>query len=300
MRCLVACWAAVLPTSAFAQAPSYITQWGSYGTGDGQFHDPWYIASNVDESAYVSDFNFRAQRFSANGEYLTQWSGFGALATDAAGHVFHSQFGNVRMVKLAPDGTILTQWNFQSLPNGLFLTPRAVAVSPGGDVFVVVQSSVTSTLPPQIIRYTGEGVPITSWSLPDGSPDGLATDSEGNLYGTFIDRIRKFSATGTLLAEWVHPGSTFWGIAIDAQDKLYASDPACDCMLRFTTNGAFLAQWGSPGAGNGQFHDPRGVSVDPDGNVYVVDSVNQRVQKFGFAPTPTAKSTWAQLKARFR
>src|SRR5207302_11357512 len=37
---------------------------------------------------------------------------------------------------------------------------------------------------------------------------------------------------------------------------------------------------GAPGGGPGQLLDPHGVAVDADGNVYVADSGNARVQKF--------------------
>src|SRR5207245_6856690 len=37
---------------------------------------------------------------------------------------------------------------------------------------------------------------------------------------------------------------------------------------------------GSPGSGNGQLDDPRGVVVDTKGNLYVVDSGNNRIQEF--------------------
>jgi uncharacterized protein (TIGR03663 family) len=38
--------------------------------------------------------------------------------------------------------------------------------------------------------------------------------------------------------------------------------------------------WGEIGTGPGQFNHPRGITVGPDGNVYVVDSDNHRVQVF--------------------
>ena len=42
----------------------------------------------------------------------------------------------------------------------------------------------------------------------------------------------------------------------------------------------FVLEWGSLGAGEGQFSGPHGIEVDAEGNVYVADTGNNRVQKF--------------------
>jgi hypothetical protein len=42
----------------------------------------------------------------------------------------------------------------------------------------------------------------------------------------------------------------------------------------------FFYRWGTQGSSNGQFDSPEGITVDPAGNVYVVDRYNNRIQKF--------------------
>jgi len=42
----------------------------------------------------------------------------------------------------------------------------------------------------------------------------------------------------------------------------------------------FVLKWGSPGDDPGEFNNPRHVDIGPNGDVYVVDQSNDRVQKF--------------------
>ena len=41
-----------------------------------------------------------------------------------------------------------------------------------------------------------------------------------------------------------------------------------------------VATWGSLGADDGRFNNPTGIAVDGEGNVYVADTGNDRIQKF--------------------
>src|SRR5688572_21270176 len=87
--------AAYLPATIGAQPPTYLTQWGSYGSGPGQFHLPLAVAVDPAGDVYVVDHNnHRIQKFTGTGTYLTQWGSFGSdkgqflyprgVATDAA------------------------------------------------------------------------------------------------------------------------------------------------------------------------------------------------------------------------
>jgi DNA-binding beta-propeller fold protein YncE len=78
--------------------------------------------------------------------------------------------------------------------------------------------------------------------------------------------------------------------AIDAGGTLWVPDSSHDQFLLFAPDGTFLEAWGTPGTGEGQFHlgDPRdmgigsgAVAFDAAGNIYVVDTGNHRIQKFG-------------------
>ena len=45
-------------------------------------------------------------------------------------------------------------------------------------------------------------------------------------------------------------------------------------------DGEFIGSWGEEGDGDGQIKGPAGIAFDADQNMYVVDSLNHRVQKF--------------------
>src|SRR5439155_829360 len=49
--------------------------------------------------------------------------------------------------------------------------------------------------------------------------------------------------------------------------------------------GTFLTAWGLPGSGDGEFNNPYGIAVDASGDVFVADTLNNRIQKFTGAGT---------------
>ncbi len=55
----------------------------------------------------------------------------------------------------------------------------------------------------------------------------------------------------------------------------------------------YAGQWGTHGAGNGQFNYALGIAVAPNGNVYVADAYNNRIQYF--SPTGSFLGKWGTV-----
>jgi DNA-binding beta-propeller fold protein YncE len=313
---------AIVPAVAGAQAPAYQLQWGSFGTGDGQFNGPAGMAVDAVGNVYVADYgNHRVQKFSPAGTYLAQWGTHGSgdgqfngpegLAVDAVGNVYVADFGNHRVEKFTPAGAYLTQWGTFGVGAGQFQYPLGVAVDASGNVYVADHMNF------RIQKFTDTGAFVAQWGTPgsgDGqfyNPTGVAVDASGNVYvcdsgnsGLHNDRVQKFSPTGAYLTQWGTHGSgagqfdTTWGLAVDAAGNV--ADFRNHRIECFTDTGAYLKQWGTQGSGDGQFYFPYSVAADAAGNLYVAEVGNHRVQKFGPMPTPTKATTWGRLKTLYR
>lgn len=169
----------------------------------------------------------------------------------------------------------------------------SLAVDPQGGLYATKGDSLT------VEKYGPDGSLQATLGGP-GTEDGqfvtlgaMAADSQGNLYVSDPEGLRvvKFDATGKYLANLVlgtlaGPGPL--GIAVDSQDNVYIGLLGLQdhYVEKWSADGRQLLTWGSRGTGDGQFRftgpssGPRGIAVDRQGNVYVTDPENNRVQKF--------------------
>ncbi|MEL7657541.1 MAG: SBBP repeat-containing protein, partial [Bacillota bacterium] len=73
-------------------------------------------------------------------------------------------------------------------------------------------------------------------------------------------------------------------VAVDGSGNIYVGTYASDenpyQVTRLSPTGVILDSWGILGEENGQINELADIAVDGDGNVYVADSGNNRVQKF--------------------
>jgi len=70
-------------------------------------------------------------------------------------------------------------------------------------------------------------------------------------------------------------------IAWNAAGDMFVTDGYVNSRVaKFDRNGRWVKSWGEPGQGPGQFKLPHGVVVDAQGQVYVSDRANARIQVF--------------------
>src|SRR5439155_19157120 len=90
---------------------TFLTKWGAFGGGDGQFVLPRGLATDASGNVYVADENHRIQKFDGAGAFLTKWgtpgsgngefgeTGPAGVATDASGNVYVADPSNHRIQK---------------------------------------------------------------------------------------------------------------------------------------------------------------------------------------------------------
>ena len=80
------------------------------------------------------------------------------------------------------------------------------------------------------------------------------------------------------------PGDNFsrpTDVAFDRAGNIYVSDGFGNARIaKFDSSGRFLKSWGTRGTGPGQFDTPISIVSDAQGNVYVADRGNRRIQVF--------------------
>jgi DNA-binding beta-propeller fold protein YncE len=131
--------------------------------------------------------------------------------------------------------------------------------------------------------------------LPNAAPRGLAVAADGTLYvaDAAQHRVWHITAQGEVLHTWgeygVAPGqfNAPGDVAVDAEGHVYVADTWNHRVQVFDEEGQYLRDWGRlmqindpQEGGYGAFYGPRGIAVNADGEIYVTDTGNRRVQIF--------------------
>ena len=255
---------------------------------NGGFHNPYDLAFDSSGNILVLDgVNDRVEKFNASGTYISQIGicGSGActgtstnggfkigydlagIAIDASGNIWVSDPLNSRVEKLSSSGAYISQ-----LGN----------CSSGACSY----STSTSTLV---------------------APAGIAIDSSGNVWvaDSGNNRVIEFSSGGAFLnqlgctpAGSCASTSTNGGfnnpsfVAFDSSGNIWVADDNNNRVEKFSSSGTYISQLGICGSGscaststNGGFYVPYSVGFDENGNIWVSDFENDRVEKFSSSGT---------------
>ena len=228
------------------------SQFGSKGSGNGEFENPQRIAINGTGHIYVVDTdNHRIQIFDSTGNYL-------------------SQFGS------------------EGSGNGEFENPVGIAINDTGHIYVVDPGTYRVQIFDSSGNYLSQFGSGGSGNGEFNYPLGIAINSTGHLYITDVlnFRIQIFDNTGKYLSQFGNNGTGDGqfvlpvGIAINDTNHVYVTDTVLNSIQIFDNNGKYLSQFGSEGSDNGQFQTPIGMAFSSVGNLYVTDLGNNRIQVF--------------------
>ncbi|MBF0202543.1 MAG: hypothetical protein HQK66_14795, partial [Desulfamplus sp.] len=162
-----------------------------------------------------------------------------SVATTLSGNILVADSENHRIVKLNPDGQLITTWGRYGDGDGEFNLPSSVAVDLDGNVYVLGASMGKA----RIQKFDSHGIFILEW--------GQSGDGNGEF--SFV--------------------SSRSHVAISPGNIVYITDTANNRIQKFTSNGNFISTIDtvatSSGTDMGLIY-PSGIAFDRDGTLFVV------------------------------
>ena len=141
-----------------------------------------------------------------------------------------------------------------------FLFAQAVRVDSADNIWVVDRGSN------MVIEFSPQGRVLMTLGRKPESEAGPGRGGRGQNTGAGV------------------PGDNFnrpSDVAFDSSGNIFVADGFGNARVaKFDRNGRFLKSWGTRGTGPGQFDTAASLATDAQGNVYVADRGNRRIQVF--------------------
>jgi peptidylamidoglycolate lyase len=195
--------------------------------------------------------------------------------------------------------------NWLQLPAGLKLgNPTGISIDTNQNIVVFHRAGrkwpLFGSMPTErienktiLIINKDNGKLIDSWG--DNffiMPHGLTVDNNNNIWVTDVglNQVFEFSHDGKLLmqlgeARIAGSDSLHFNkptaVAIAKDGSFYVSDGYGNSrIVKFSAQGKYLLEWGKKGDRQDDFNIPHGICLDFNGNVYVADRENNRLEVF--------------------
>jgi len=297
----------VIPT---ANHISTIAGTGTAGfSGDGgaatsaEIHSPYGLALDTAGNIYFADqANNRIRKVTAStgdiatvaGDGIAGYSGDGGAATSAELNgptgVAVDRFGNIYIADASNN-------RIRAVNAGIAAVTIAGVVIQPGDIATVAGTGAAG--------YNGDNIAATSAEL--SFPFGVAVDGPANIYISDRNnsRVREVSAPTGIINTVAGNGTAGYsgdggaatgaelhspsGVALDMSGNIYIADTTNDRIREVTKSTGDISTVAGNGtagySGDGgaatsaELHLPIGVGVDAAGNIYIADTMNDRIRK---------------------
>jgi len=184
-----------------------------------------------------------------------------SVRIDAQDNIWAVDQGSGNVMKFDPDGRLVLV---------LGRKPEAIGVRPAAGRGGAPEGRGAAP--------EGRGAPAAPGAR--GAPTSAPAEGRGGAPG---GRLGPPGPPGTGI-----PGDNFMrtaDVAIDRAGNIYVADGVSKAggnarVAKFDKDGHFIKSWGFRGSDPGQFNSLRGVVLDAQGNVYVADAGNKRIQVF--------------------
>ncbi len=278
------------------------------------------VASTASSAVGGSPWLYTTASISATSAPLGAVTG---VTFDVAGNPVVADTGNCYVYRLAGGNlnTLAGTGTCSGSGSFRFTAPTQTVVDRNGNVYAVdtfnmrvvkinPDGSLTTVAGSNTLGYSGDGGPATAAQL--NIPMGIATDNSGNLYiaDTGNHAIRKVNAAGTISTVAGTGAGGYSGdggpatsavlrgpqaVAADSAGNLYIADTDNICVRKVDASGVisrFAGQCNSGVIGNSGDGGPaiqaglsqvKGLFADSAGNLYLADTLNNRVRRINAA-----------------
>jgi len=264
-----------------------VFQFGSKGSGDGQFSHPYGVACNPRGDIIVAEYgNNRVQVFDKAGKFLFKFGSngngngqfvnpYGVTVDQRNNQIVVADRNNHRIQVFDEKGGFIRAFGSSGSGDGQLSSPYDVVVDSQGNYFVDDYGNHRVSVfnsNGQFLRKFG------SYGNENGQlnfPLGIGLLSNGNVAVCENSNIRIsfFNAQGNFVR---HVGagqlSKPYHLFVDSDDNILVANNASNPVQVFKADGAFVKSISIVGHGSAP-----GVCMDPEGRIIVTDNSNNRI-----------------------
>ena len=267
---------------------------GSYGENQGQFKVVQDVAMYKDRTLFVLDSGKKCvNAFSTSGQFLFKFGSHGRRScqfldpryiTVYEDYIYISDAGKCDVqIFSCKDGRFMGKLGIKGNQLGLLASPHGIAISKKNNKIFVVDR------PKQSVKVFSPSYEFLT-EICKGyllEPSDIAIGPNGEMFVLDCSNrcVHVFDENGKLLREFGQRGEDQelvnpCYLTLDSQHHVIVSDRVGSRMCVYTQQGELVAVFGGFGSGAGQLKFANGLTVDSEGNIFVCDTANHRIQKF--------------------